>query len=184
MLGTDVFVVADNLEGHHRTGVTVVEGNADRLGEGIFRGAESACLPPARPERSRSISPEHATSSMPNEDHRYATEQNRSAARINAERHFRPTTSSSATHVVNGGGRMTNVIVVIGAGQIGQAIARGVGVAKHILLADLRLESANAAAEVMTNAGYELCVATCDLSSRQSVYALVDAATSEPRSPG
>ena len=45
MLGTDVFVVADNLEGHHRTGVTVVEGNADRLGEGIFRGAESACLP-------------------------------------------------------------------------------------------------------------------------------------------
>ena len=72
---------------------------------------------------------------------------------------------------------MTNVIVVIGAGQIGQAIARGVGVAKHILLADLRLESANAAAEVMTNAGYELSVATCDLSSRQSVYALVDAAT-------
>ena len=79
---------------------------------------------------------------------------------------------------------MTNVIVVIGAGQIGQAIARGVGVAKHILLADLRLESANAATEVMTNAGYELSVATCDLSSRQSVYALVDAATSEPRSPG
>jgi predicted dinucleotide-binding enzyme len=36
---------------------------------------------------------------------------------------------------------MTNVILAIGAGQIGQAIARRVGVAKHILLADLRLEN-------------------------------------------
>ena len=30
---------------------------------------------------------------------------------------------------------MTNVLVVIGAGQIGQAIARRVGVGKHVLLA-------------------------------------------------
>jgi NAD(P)-dependent dehydrogenase (short-subunit alcohol dehydrogenase family) len=72
---------------------------------------------------------------------------------------------------------MTNVIVVIGAGQIGQAIARRVGVAKHILLADLRLENANAAAAVMAGAGYEVSVATCDVSSRESVHALVDAAT-------
>jgi NAD(P)-dependent dehydrogenase (short-subunit alcohol dehydrogenase family) len=72
---------------------------------------------------------------------------------------------------------MTNVIVVIGAGQIGQAIARRVGVAKHILLADLRLENANAAAAVMADAGYEVSVATCDVSSRESVRALVDAAT-------
>ena len=33
---------------------------------------------------------------------------------------------------------MKNVIVVIGPGQIGQAIARRVGVGKHILLADMR----------------------------------------------
>jgi NAD(P)-dependent dehydrogenase (short-subunit alcohol dehydrogenase family) len=72
---------------------------------------------------------------------------------------------------------MTNVIVVIGAGQIGQAIARRVGVAKHILLADLRMENANAAAEVMSDAGYEVSVASCDVSSRESVRALVDAAT-------
>jgi predicted dinucleotide-binding enzyme len=32
---------------------------------------------------------------------------------------------------------MKDVIVVVGAGQIGQAIARRVGVAKHVLLADL-----------------------------------------------
>src|SRR5271165_6571048 len=48
---------------------------------------------------------------------------------------------------------MAEVIVVIGAGHIGQAIARRVGVAKHVLLADMRLENANAAAEVMANAG-------------------------------
>jgi predicted dinucleotide-binding enzyme len=35
---------------------------------------------------------------------------------------------------------MAEVIVVIGAGQIGQAIARRVGVGgKHVLLADMRL---------------------------------------------
>ena len=49
---------------------------------------------------------------------------------------------------------MSNVIVVIGPGQIGQAIARRVGVGKHVLLADLRQESADAAAEVLGNAGY------------------------------
>ena len=38
---------------------------------------------------------------------------------------------------------MAEVIVVIGAGQIGQAIARRVGVAKHVLLADMRPENAN-----------------------------------------
>ena len=43
--------------------------------------------------------------------------------------------------------RMPNVIVLIGAGQIGQAIARRVGVGKHVVLADMRPENAAAAAE-------------------------------------
>ena len=64
---------------------------------------------------------------------------------------------------------MKNVIVVIGPGQIGQAIARRVGVGKHILLADLRLENANAAAEVMENAGYDVSVVTVDASSAAGV---------------
>src|SRR5271165_2738791 len=72
---------------------------------------------------------------------------------------------------------MKNVIVVIGAGQIGQAIARRVGVSKQVLLADMRPENANAAAEVLGNAGYEVSVATVDASSRESVQALVDTAT-------
>jgi NAD(P)-dependent dehydrogenase (short-subunit alcohol dehydrogenase family) len=71
---------------------------------------------------------------------------------------------------------MKNIIVVIGPGQIGQAIARRVGVGKHVLLADMRLENAKAAAEVMANAGYEVSVATVDVSSREAVQALVEKA--------
>ena len=37
---------------------------------------------------------------------------------------------------------MSNVIVVIGPGSIGQAIARRVSAGKHVLLADLRPENA------------------------------------------
>src|ERR687885_1376202 len=72
---------------------------------------------------------------------------------------------------------MKQVVVVIGSGQIGQAIARRVGVGKHVLLADLRRENANAAAEVMENAGYEVSVATVDASSREDVHTLVEKAT-------
>lgn len=70
-----------------------------------------------------------------------------------------------------------DVIVVIGPGQIGQAIGRRVGVGKHVLLADVRRENADAAAEVLMNAGYEASVARVDVSSRQSVRALVETAT-------
>jgi NAD(P)-dependent dehydrogenase (short-subunit alcohol dehydrogenase family) len=73
--------------------------------------------------------------------------------------------------------RLINVIVVIGPGSIGQAIARRVGVGKRVLLADLRGENAEAAAEVLSNAGYEANIATVDVSSRESVHALVGKAT-------
>jgi len=71
---------------------------------------------------------------------------------------------------------MKNVIVVIGSGQIGQAVARRVGAGKHILLADMRPDNANAAAEVLGNAGYDVGVATVDVSSREAVQALVETA--------
>jgi NAD(P)-dependent dehydrogenase (short-subunit alcohol dehydrogenase family) len=73
---------------------------------------------------------------------------------------------------------MSDVIVVIGPGQIGQAIARRVGVGKHVLLADVRQENADVAAEVLGNAGYEASVATVDVSSREAVHALLETATS------
>jgi NAD(P)-dependent dehydrogenase (short-subunit alcohol dehydrogenase family) len=72
---------------------------------------------------------------------------------------------------------MKDVTVVIGAGQIGQAIARRVSVGKHVVLADMRPENAQAAADVLANAGYEVSVATVDVSSRDAVQALVKMAT-------
>ena len=62
---------------------------------------------------------------------------------------------------------MSNVIVLIGAGQIGLAIARRVSVGKHVLLADRSADNANAAAAVMQNVGYDVSVATVDVSSRE-----------------
>lgn len=72
---------------------------------------------------------------------------------------------------------MTNVIVVIGAGSIGQAIVRRVGAGKHALLADIRQENADAAAKVLFDAGFNVSTATVDVSSRPSVHALVESAT-------
>jgi len=69
-----------------------------------------------------------------------------------------------------------NVIVVIGAGSIGQAIARRVSAGKHVLLADLRQENADTAAKILSDAGFEVSTATVDVSSRQSVHALVQTA--------
>ena len=63
------------------------------------------------------------------------------------------------------------------AGQINQAIARRVGVGKHIVLADRGEANANAAAEVVANDGYHVNVATVDVSSREAVLALVGKAT-------
>jgi NAD(P)-dependent dehydrogenase (short-subunit alcohol dehydrogenase family) len=72
---------------------------------------------------------------------------------------------------------VTDVVVVIGAGQIGLAIARRVAAGKHVLLADLHKESADAAAEVLADVGYAVSVATVDVSSRDVVHALVETAT-------
>jgi len=70
-----------------------------------------------------------------------------------------------------------SVIVVIGAGSIGQAIARRVSAGKHILLADLHKENYDAAAKVLNDAGFKVSTATVDVSSRESVHALVETAT-------
>jgi NAD(P)-dependent dehydrogenase (short-subunit alcohol dehydrogenase family) len=72
---------------------------------------------------------------------------------------------------------MTNVIVVIGAGSIGQAIARRVSTGKHVLLADLRGENADTAAKILSDAGFDVSTSTVDVSSRESVHALVQMAT-------
>lgn len=69
-----------------------------------------------------------------------------------------------------------NVTVVIGAGSIGQAIARRVSAGKHVLLADLRQDNLGAAAKVLFDAGFDVSTAIVDVSSRHSVEALVQTA--------
>ena len=68
---------------------------------------------------------------------------------------------------------MPKVNVVIGSGSIGQAIARRVSAGRRVLLADLRPENAEAAAKTLSDAGFEVTAATVDVSSRDSVEALV-----------
>lgn len=72
---------------------------------------------------------------------------------------------------------MKTVIVVIGPGSIGQAIARRVSVGKYVLLADIRKENAAAAEKILSEAGYEVSSTTVDVSSRQSVRELVKTAS-------
>jgi NAD(P)-dependent dehydrogenase (short-subunit alcohol dehydrogenase family) len=71
---------------------------------------------------------------------------------------------------------MSEVTVVVGAGQIGQAIARRVSAGKQVVLADLRETNADAAAETLANAGFDVGTATVDVSSRESVHALAESA--------
>ena len=71
---------------------------------------------------------------------------------------------------------MKQVIVLIGAGSIGQAIVRRVSAGKHVLLADLRQENAETAATTLYNAGFEITTATVDVAKRDSVEDLVSKA--------
>ena len=73
--------------------------------------------------------------------------------------------------------KSTDVIVLIGTGSIGQAIARRVGAGKHILLADLKQDNNEAAAKTLSEAGFDVSTTIVDVSSRMSVHALVDTAT-------
>jgi len=72
---------------------------------------------------------------------------------------------------------MSEVVVVVGAGSIGQAIARRVSAGKVVLLADLRQENAEAAAKMLNDAGYQTRTTSVDVSSRSSVEALVATAS-------
>jgi NAD(P)-dependent dehydrogenase (short-subunit alcohol dehydrogenase family) len=68
------------------------------------------------------------------------------------------------------------VIVVIGAGSIGQAIVRRIGSGKHIVLADLNETNADKASLVLSEAGFEVSSITVDVSSRKSVLSMIKVA--------
>ena len=71
-----------------------------------------------------------------------------------------------------------SIVVLVGSGSIGQAIARRVGAGRHVVLADIRLEAAESAAKLLEDAGFETSAFAADLSSRDSLLALIDHARS------
>ncbi|GBQ92267.1 SDR family oxidoreductase [Asaia krungthepensis] len=67
---------------------------------------------------------------------------------------------------------MSDVIVLTGAGSIGQAIARRVSAGKILLIADVTPGNAETAAKTLADAGYDVRTASVDIASRRSVEAL------------
>lgn len=68
---------------------------------------------------------------------------------------------------------MRDVTVVIGAGGIGQAITRRISSNRHILVANHSQESADAAANTLSAAGFEVTAMQVDVSKREMVQAVV-----------
>lgn len=62
---------------------------------------------------------------------------------------------------------MRDVVVAIGAGLIGQAIARRIGAGKHVVLADLMQENADVAAKILKDAGFSVTTVTVGVASAQ-----------------
>ena len=65
------------------------------------------------------------------------------------------------------------VMLVTGAGQISMAIARRIGFGKKIILGDKRKENAETIAKIMNDAGFDVVPMEMDLSSRESILALI-----------
>ena len=65
------------------------------------------------------------------------------------------------------------VMLVTGAGQISMAIARRIGFGKKIILGDKKIENAIAIAKIMNEAGYDVVPFEMDLSSRESILAII-----------
>lgn len=68
---------------------------------------------------------------------------------------------------------MKNVMLVTGAGQISMAIARRIGYGKKIILGDKSRQNCEAIAKVMTDAGFDVEPFEMDLSSRNSILAMI-----------
>lgn len=74
---------------------------------------------------------------------------------------------------------MKKIVVLVGAGSIGQAIARRIGAGKHIVIADYSIDNAEKAAETLQNAGFDCSVVQCDLGSKESILSLTEYAKSK-----
>lgn len=71
---------------------------------------------------------------------------------------------------------MKDVMLVVGAGQISMAIARRMGHGKKIILGDKSVQNCETIAKVMTDAGFDVEPIEMDLSSRDSILAMISKA--------
>ena len=68
---------------------------------------------------------------------------------------------------------MKDVMLWLGAGQIGMAIARRVGFNQKIIVGDKNIDNANTIAKIMREAGFDIEPVECDISSRESILNLI-----------
>jgi NAD(P)-dependent dehydrogenase (short-subunit alcohol dehydrogenase family) len=68
---------------------------------------------------------------------------------------------------------MKDVVILVGAGQIGMAIARRMGFGVKIVVGDYKMENAESVAGTMTNVGYDVIPFEMDLSSRESIRNMI-----------
>lgn len=68
---------------------------------------------------------------------------------------------------------MKNVMILTGAGQIGMAIARRMGAGMKIVIGDKKEENAKTISKIMNDAGFDTEPVEMDLSSRDSIKALI-----------
>lgn len=66
-----------------------------------------------------------------------------------------------------------NVMLLIGAGQIGVAIARRMGYGMKIVIGDKKTENAQAIAKTMNDAGFDVVPVEMDLSRRASIQSII-----------
>ena len=65
------------------------------------------------------------------------------------------------------------VMILVGAGQIGMAISRRMGFGKKIVVGDKNINNAKNIAEIMNNAGFDVEYMEMDLSSRESIKSII-----------
>lgn len=71
---------------------------------------------------------------------------------------------------------MKDVMILMGAGQIGMAIARRLGYGKKIVIGDKNIRNAQTISDIMNSAGFDTVCTEADLSSRDSIRRLIETA--------
>lgn len=69
-----------------------------------------------------------------------------------------------------------DVMILTGAGQIGMAVARRMGYGMKIIIGDKYVKNAETISDIMNKAGFDTVPVEMDLSDRQAILGLIDAA--------